>query len=115
MASDPARVGHASACGRIYPAQAAMSRLASTKSIQFCNFLFSLHPAVTGPTQLQCFLMLPESRKLLTALLSLSAWAQQGPSIDGTKSHKQLTLEELSQIQVTSVTKDPVPAFKTPA
>lgn len=55
------------------------------------------------------------SQVVLLTTLSTSAWSQQQAAASGPEYLKQLTLEELSQIQITSVTKEPITAFKTPA
>ena len=54
-------------------------------------------------------------RFAVIAAAGISAWAQQPGTVSGPESLKQLSLEELSEIQVTSVRKEPVSAFKTPA
>ena len=47
-------------------------------------------------------------------IVGITALAQQSAA-SGPEALKQLSLEELAQVQVTSVNKDPVPAFRTPA
>ena len=56
------------------------------------------------------------------AVSYICVWCIIGPAVlaqqstpSGTEALKQLSLEELAQVQVTSVNKEPVPAFRTPA
>jgi iron complex outermembrane receptor protein len=58
---------------------------------------------------------LPSGSIAICLLIAAQASAQQTASLTPPESLKELTLEQLSQIEVTSVTKEAVPAFKTPA
>ncbi|HXE64930.1 MAG TPA: TonB-dependent receptor plug domain-containing protein [Bryobacteraceae bacterium] len=49
------------------------------------------------------------------AALAACAAAQQEPDTSRLASLKEMTLEQLSQIEITSVNKEPTPAFRTPA
>ncbi|HVV46249.1 MAG TPA: TonB-dependent receptor plug domain-containing protein [Bryobacteraceae bacterium] len=49
------------------------------------------------------------------AAIALSAAAQEAPETGQLASLKEMTLEQLSQIEITSVNKEPTPAFRTPA
>jgi iron complex outermembrane receptor protein len=49
------------------------------------------------------------------AALAVCAAAQPTPNAGSVASLKEMTLEQLSQIEITSVNKEPTPAFRTPA
>ncbi len=56
----------------------------------------------------------PWGLAVLTAI-ALCAAAQEAPDSSQVASLKEMTLEQLSQIEITSVNKEPAPAFRTPA
>lgn len=83
------------------------------------QFKAAQNVAVDGPCFVRCILALFMRRWirqgllfLLAATRSFAAQQDDTPSFDPLK---QLSLEQLTQLEVTSVTKEPVPAFQTPA
>lgn len=54
-------------------------------------------------------------RLAFVAAIALSAGAQVAPETTQLASLKEMSLQQLSQIEITSVNKEPMPAFRTPA